>query len=45
MGDFVCGNAEYTDNPSGPEQDIDEPIDVFSEEVQNEAEEATQEGN
>ena len=33
------GNAEYTDNPSGPVQDIDEPIDVFSEDVQEVPEE------
>ena len=33
------GNAEYTDNPSGPVQDIDEPIDVFSEDVQDVPEE------
>ena len=33
------GNAEYTDNPSGPVQDIDEPIDVFSEDVQEAPEE------
>lgn len=33
------GNAEYTDNPSGPAQDIDEPIDVFSEDVQDVPEE------
>lgn len=39
------GNAEYTDNPSGPVQDIDEPIDVFSEDVQGtpEEQEATEE--
>lgn len=39
------GNAEYTDNPSGPVQDIDEPIDVFSEDVQEapEEQEATEE--
>lgn len=33
------GNTEYTDNPSGPVQDIDEPIDVFSEDVQEAPEE------
>ena len=30
------GNAEYTDNP-GSTQDIDEPVDVFSEDVTGES--------
>lgn len=38
------GNTEYTDNPSGSAQDIDEPIDVFSEETQEEPEGTSKEG-
>lgn len=38
------GNTEYTDNPSGPAQDIDEPIDVFSEDMQEEPEGTSEEG-